>query len=430
MKHIWRNSEDHYTPGNTTRDNEVLPSGIYEIVDPTMQTPWMLNRTRDLFVFPFKIYGLRTDLVNRIWKTWQNTTTNLGIALNGLRGSGKSITLQEIANNGIVNFNMPVIIVRKPINYLNEILTSLKQDIIVVFDEFEKTHHKPEEQQALLTLIDGLDRSEYRRLWLFSTNNLTIDENFKDRPSRIRYTINFEGLDPNLILEIVDDLLHPNLVDYRNRIFIHLMTRKVRTIDIVKAVLHEVNLYTESPEEVNKYLNFSTEKPEQYDLVFFNQSGEEIDRLAFKPASSYERYMTNYLHPQTYQQGMETYSNIYGSTFSPIYFLKIADFDGDYLLAQLFLKTSNLPWYLKASEEIRDLLSDNIQLKKLPSQAEDTPPEITKFLRKKNLSEKEQEIVENLGSIGNEYEAFRIKIEPNFGIGTKELLLSKIANPM
>src|SRR5690349_14178251 len=50
------------------------------------------------FEFPYKIYGKDDGFVNRVIKTYNNTVGNLGLLLNGPKGTGKTVTAKRIAN--------------------------------------------------------------------------------------------------------------------------------------------------------------------------------------------------------------------------------------------------------------------------------------------------------------------------------------------
>lgn len=48
-----------------------------------------LEEFADSFHFDFKIYGVESKLINHIMKTYENTSSNLGILFNGVKGTGK-----------------------------------------------------------------------------------------------------------------------------------------------------------------------------------------------------------------------------------------------------------------------------------------------------------------------------------------------------
>ena len=83
-----------------------VPVGIYEVC-MSMTGIW-LERIANEFVFPYKIYGLQTDLMDHIIKTYNNTEGNMGVLLWGTKGSGKTVVAKQLCNR----LQLPVIIIK------------------------------------------------------------------------------------------------------------------------------------------------------------------------------------------------------------------------------------------------------------------------------------------------------------------------------
>lgn len=199
-----------------------------------------LTKVSDKFEFNYKIYGLETKLINRVVHTYTNTTYgNIGILLNGLKGTGKTVSSKLIANQ----LNQPIILVSGNYPNVTEFLNSIPQNITVFVDEYEKIFNKSHD---LLTIMDGALNSEFRRVFILTTNELRIDENLLQRPSRVRYLKEFSDLTPSVIEEIVDDLLINKTL--KEEIILFISQLNFITVDIVKSILAEVNMYNESPE--------------------------------------------------------------------------------------------------------------------------------------------------------------------------------------
>jgi hypothetical protein len=293
-----------------------LPGGIYRFeMDPNGN--WFLKRTSDKFEFTFKVYSSHDDVINRIVKNWKSNGGNLGVLMNGLRGAGKTMAAQLLANRVIEEANTPVLIVRGPIP-LQLIFDAVKQPMMVIFDEFEKTHDK-EHQQKLLSVIDGTSRSKYDRLVVFTTNTNTIDENFKDRPSRIRYVFEFNKVADQIIDGLIADILPKNLQHLRGDIIQYLATRSICTIDIVKAVINEVKTFKETPMEFDAFLNVSKGIPPAYTIHILHPENDAILQTVthyFKPESrgallfaGSKRAIDEFLEP------VQVCSSSFGKTF-------------------------------------------------------------------------------------------------------------------
>lgn len=229
-----------------------LPLGIYN-VGLTMEG-WYLEKYADEFTFDYKIYGLETEFCEHVIKTFENTTGNLGIMLTGTKGTGKTVTAKLLANA----FKLPVIIV-KDMGSSNqgmiEYFSSFNFDSILFFDEFEKNFSN--EDSTILQIMDGVYNIGYRKIFLLTTNQMTVNENLVGRPSRIRYVKKFGNLDLKTVREYLDDNLkvkeaYQDLVNYID-------TLSISTIDILKSIVNEVNIHgIDGLTKAKEFFNVST----------------------------------------------------------------------------------------------------------------------------------------------------------------------------
>ena len=105
--------------------------------------------------------------------------------------------------------------------------------------------------------MDGVYTSEYRRIFLLTTNDLTVNENLLSRPSRIRYVREFG----NLEREIVEEYLNDNLIDQscKDELIDYVDTLTISTIDILKSIVEEVNIHgIEQFLKIKKSFNVAT----------------------------------------------------------------------------------------------------------------------------------------------------------------------------
>lgn len=84
----WSQSSDTFRPVSTMALNEKLTPAIY--IPGMDMGGHFLTKYHDKYVFPYKIYGLNTSFINRIGKTFDNTTGNLGVLMNGVKGTGRN----------------------------------------------------------------------------------------------------------------------------------------------------------------------------------------------------------------------------------------------------------------------------------------------------------------------------------------------------
>ncbi len=263
MQKKWFKNGADFRVGYLTDAKDLLPNGIYSL-EIDKFGPY-LTLIMESFKFEFKLYDVEHNFINKVIKTYENTTGNLGVLLTGVRGTGKSVTAKLICNE--LKDSLPVILINKRIEGTNEFLSSIEQNVILFFDEFEKLKD-PEEKwnesnKDLLTLMDGVYNSKYRKLFLMTTNELHINDNFFERPSRIRYIKKFTDLTYDGICELVDDILVDK--SFREDCIEVISELNIITIDIIKALIQEVNIHNESPK---KFIDiFNVKKIEQtYDI--------------------------------------------------------------------------------------------------------------------------------------------------------------------
>ena len=68
---------------------EQLPKKIYNVCMNPKTVEIYLEEFADEFVFGIKVYGLESNFINHVLTTYEHTETNLGVLLNGTKGTGK-----------------------------------------------------------------------------------------------------------------------------------------------------------------------------------------------------------------------------------------------------------------------------------------------------------------------------------------------------
>lgn len=234
---------------------ESLAPRVYVMNFDSNRNEIYLEDFMDKFHFDFKIYGTESKLVNHIMKTFENTTNNLGILFNGIKGTGKTITAKIIANK----MNLPIILINAPYPGLADFISKINCSCILFFDEFEKNFSTNKGHDLeLLSIMDGVFNSKYRKVFILTTNNLFINENFIGRPSRIRYKKSFGNLSSEVVLEYLDDCLKDKSRTQEILEFIDSLS--ISTIDILKCIVEEVNIHNCPVSEFSKIINVEPAK--------------------------------------------------------------------------------------------------------------------------------------------------------------------------
>lgn len=225
--------------------------GIYQVVEEKRPGGIVvgLNFISDSFKFNHKLYDLGvSNIQNRILKTWDSEyyyklNKNLGVVYNGLKGTGKTIAAKVLCNE----LNLPVLLISRYFEGLLEFIQSIDFDCAIFIDEAEKVFGEDSEAStSLLRMIDGVV-SNSRKLFILTTNNLVIDDNLLDRPSRIRYIKEFS----NLPLKAIEEMIEDKLVDksLKSEVMQEIEKLQFSTVDIVENIISEFNIHGNLAEE-------------------------------------------------------------------------------------------------------------------------------------------------------------------------------------
>lgn len=225
---------------------------VYKMMVDDLEGKIYLTPFKDNFSLPEKIYGNVDRLVEKFAKARENLQGSLGILLEGLKGTGKSLTAFKYANYAISQ-NQPVILVDTRIRpiALKQFIGDLKSPCLVLFDEFEK-YYDTLDQSRLLSLFDGVHQTNHT--YMLVTND-PVSNHFIDRPGRIKYLISYDQLTMKVVKEVVTDLLDEDQSEWEKELLDVCERMKVRTFDTVTTLIEEVNLFGENPNSLIKDLN-------------------------------------------------------------------------------------------------------------------------------------------------------------------------------
>ena len=260
----------------------MLDDGIYQIQQNPLNGELFLVRIADEFHFGFKLYGIDETLVKHVLDTYnkQPVKKNLGVLLNGAKGTGKTVTAKVMANK----LGLPVILCENPYPGLSRFLAGIDHDCIFFFDEFEKNFRmtcgdgEDCAGEDLLSIMDGVYNADHCHIFLLTTNKLRVNDNLISRPSRIRYLKSFgDVIDRKILEEFVDD----NLIykEFKTEIMDFVDSLSMATIDIVKSIVEEVNIHHCSIETFKNFFNVK-EATYRYYLRSWSYYKDEKDSMS------------------------------------------------------------------------------------------------------------------------------------------------------
>jgi ATPase family protein associated with various cellular activities (AAA) len=221
-----------------------------------------------------KVYGHLNTWAERTLQTFEDREVSTGILLSGEKGSGKSL-LGRLISLKAHDKDIPTVVINVAIDgaLLISLLGELTQPVVVFFDEFEKVYHDKDVQESVLSLLDGTLGTKH--LFVITCNDIYRLTNFLiNRPGRIFYAIEFNGLEEGFIREYCEDSLN-NKSEIDNIIKLSKIFEKFN-FDMLKSLVEEMNRYNESALKAVELLNIVPNKQYvKYNLAITDNKGKE-----------------------------------------------------------------------------------------------------------------------------------------------------------
>lgn len=246
-----------------------LPTGVYNVI--VTRSPMGISIEyvyRGKFELPTELYGDTESRADRVIASYNRSERNLGAIFAGISGSGKSVTAKLIANRMVDEGNPVLIFNHNNIEVLEgviETFASIKQDICIFLDEYEKIFTVPSRdeksndedsknsQNHLLPLLDGV--MDTHNLFILTLNEASkVNDYFFNRPSRIRYYWRYK----NLPFSVINDYVNRHIEDENRRLEAKLVMMKaeLRTYDTLGEFITECNRFPDmSPTEIAEGFN-------------------------------------------------------------------------------------------------------------------------------------------------------------------------------
>lgn len=256
-----------------------LPVATY-MVAVSMERGFYLSRVED-FTLPKKLYGTTRQVASRILETYKDRPNTTGVLLNGTKGSGKSLAMKQVSVEGLKQ-GISTIIVGSAYcgEGFNKFISSITEEAILIFDEFEKVYDK-DQQNQLLTLFDGIFST--KKLFILTVNDrYSVNEYMQNRPGRIYYNIRYNGLESAFIREYCEDRLEDQ--SYMESILAYSGLFTDFNFDMLQALVEELNRYKETVAQALEVLNIKhTGSLPTYNIEYFTSKGEKVPEKNIGP---------------------------------------------------------------------------------------------------------------------------------------------------
>ena len=265
------------TYGDDLKTFDKLPAQVYTVCF-SKNSGFYLERHSDIEIKESKIYGIHNEKVNKVIKTFSAFDKNLGVILSGNKGIGKSLFAKELAKE-VIKKDIPVILVDTYIPGIASYLEEITQEVMVLFDEYDKTfggviaqEGMPDPQTELLTLFDGLGTG--KKMFVITCNFIgNLNDYLINRPGRFHYHFRFDYPNAEEITEYMTDKLFQEYYQEIEKVIS--FSKKVDlNYDCLRAIAFELNTGSHF-EEVIKDLNIINLYNETYIVTLYLKDGRK-----------------------------------------------------------------------------------------------------------------------------------------------------------
>lgn len=249
--------------------------------DDLMKTFFLVEQPD--FSIPSQLYGDVSEKAQLVLGRYSNYEKNLGVLLSGIKGTGKSLLAKTICAKS----NLPVIQIGNP--YSSESIAEILNDAIdkpciLFIDEIDKVYGAKEDKSKLLTILDGL-QCKHPCLFLMTCNNMnSLHDCMLNRPGRCHYLFEYNSLPHDVSEQYIEQNLKHEEFKSQVRQFSHLYYPL--SIDILKAIVEEINFQKKGLESVLDVLNISIQQTQiKYKVYLHDKTTKEncISSIKFNP---------------------------------------------------------------------------------------------------------------------------------------------------
>lgn len=222
-----------------------------------------------------KVYGVHYSKVEKVFSSFEKFTRNLGVILSGDKGIGKSLFAKMVSSEAVKR-GLPLIIINKYIPGIAEFISSIDQQVVVLFDEFDKTFKSSSDfspQDEMLTLFDGVFSG--KKLFIITCNKLhNLNDYLVNRPGRFHYHFRFNYPTSAEIEEYMKDKISEEFWGEIEKVVLF-SKRTLINYDCLRAISFEINSGIPFAEAI-KDLNIVNTDPKVFDVVIKFANGKRV----------------------------------------------------------------------------------------------------------------------------------------------------------
>lgn len=262
---------------DTLETFDVIPPKTYTIRFAKMRGFFLEAHTN--LTVPEKVYGPHAEKAEKVLRSFKIMERNLGVILSGDKGIGKSMFSRLLCDMAVAA-GYPVLIADNYYPGIDDYLESIQQEIVVLFDEFDKTfaglkagENEADAQSKLLSLFDGLSMG--KKLFVITCNNINrLSDYLVNRPGRCHYHFRFAYPNSNEIEVYLKDHLDEKYYGEINQV-ISFAGKVNLNYDCLRAIAFELNLGVPFKEAIRD-LNILDTGDTSYSLVLCMKNGMQL----------------------------------------------------------------------------------------------------------------------------------------------------------
>lgn len=273
MNVIESNEQFHIYHDSVATHNK-LPNQTYIVCWHKMQGFWLEPYTD--FTISEKVYGVHENKVTKVLTSFKKFNRSLGVMLSGDKGIGKSLFVKMTSIRAIEE-GYPVIIVDTAYPGIASFIDSIDQEVVILFDEFDKTFRKTSDsnpQADLLSLFDGF--SGGKKLYMITCNDLRdINDYLLNRPGRFHYHFRFEYPTAEEIRIYLKDHIDSKYYNEINSV-IEFAAKTKLNFDCLRAIAFELDNGETFADAIRDLNIINTHTCKSYTAIYIFNNGQRM----------------------------------------------------------------------------------------------------------------------------------------------------------